>query len=557
MKKRIVILLLVLIMSVLILPVTGYAESYGGEEIYVSFERAEAENISYAFPKNQSLKSVDVFVGETLDITTALKTPFSADPDGEHTLEYITESGGISVEKKSSSVSETPYRRIVKDTVAVSGLSLGSYDLAAVYDADGREYFDGITVNVMPKEAKTLTLSTSTNSLTKGSKIDFILTIDSSPTLYVPESEIDVSVNGVKIDSLKGYEIGNVDILDVKLECLGKELRKTFAVKEQTPLTSLEFEKDVYSFLLSDKRGTIVVYANKDARPDVVLTSKSDCIAVSAVTSVTSDREGFDRYDVSVEFNSEAVGETVMLRAGDTVRFGAVNIIGKVESVAVRSENSSFSVKETSIFHAVINGIADVDTEVIWSVNGVELDEKSSTVTVRNKYAGDVTVKADVGDISGEYSYTIDVSKGQIILTVILCVAVIALCLPIIFLLKKSPKTDPKETIIKDNTVIISDLMTLRRSIEEKPAEKNVKLVTKILIAIARSEKKCTEEAYESTNKSFLSAADAAKEAKAIADRLPHILKNSKNEDAIAAIDSIISSLKSCNVIIGKVIENS
>lgn len=80
MKKRIVILLLVLIMSVLILPVTGYAESYGGEEIYVSFERAEAENISYAFPKNQSLKSVDVFVGETLDITTALKTPFSADP---------------------------------------------------------------------------------------------------------------------------------------------------------------------------------------------------------------------------------------------------------------------------------------------------------------------------------------------------------------------------------------------------------------------------------------------------------------------------------------------
>ena len=70
-----------------------------------------------------------------------------------------------------------------------------------------------------------------------------------------------------------------------------------------------------------------------------------------------------------------------MLRAGDTVRFGAVNIIGKVESVAVRSENSSFSVKETSIFHAVINGIADVDTEVIWSVNGVELDEKSSTVT--------------------------------------------------------------------------------------------------------------------------------------------------------------------------------
>ena len=50
MKKRIVILLLVLIMSVLILPVTGYAESYGGEEIYVSFERAEAENISYAFP---------------------------------------------------------------------------------------------------------------------------------------------------------------------------------------------------------------------------------------------------------------------------------------------------------------------------------------------------------------------------------------------------------------------------------------------------------------------------------------------------------------------------
>jgi len=186
MKKRIVILLLVLIMSVLILPVTGYAESYGGEEIYVSFERAEAENISYAFPKNQSLKSVDVFVGETLDITTALKTPFSADPDGEHTLEYVTESGGISVEKKSSSVSETPYRRIVKDTVAVSGLSLGSYDLAAVYDADGREYFDGITVNVMPKEAKTLTLSTSTNSLTKGSKIDFILTIDSSPTLYVP-----------------------------------------------------------------------------------------------------------------------------------------------------------------------------------------------------------------------------------------------------------------------------------------------------------------------------------------------------------------------------------
>ena len=415
MKKRIVILLLVLIMSVLILPVTGYAESYGGEEIYVSFERAEAENISYAFPKNQSLKSVDVFVGETLDITTALKTPFSADPDGEHTLEYVTESGGISVEKKSSSVSETPYRRIVKDTVAVSGLSLGSYDLAAVYDADGREYFDGITVNVMPKEAKTLTLSTSTNSLTKGSKIDFILTIDSSPTLYVPESEIDVSVNGVKIDSLKGYEIGNADILDVKLECLGKELRKTFTVKEQTPLTSLEFEKDVYSFLLSDKRGTIVVYANKDARPDVVLTSKSDCIAVSAVTSVTSDREGFDRYDVSIELNSEAVGETVMLRAGDTVRFGAV-----------RSENSSFSTKEASIFHAVINGIADVDTSVTWSVNGVELDEKGPTVSVRNKYAGDVTVKASVGDISGEYAYTIDVSKGQIILTVILILVSIA-----------------------------------------------------------------------------------------------------------------------------------
>ncbi len=557
MKKRLVVLLLVLIMSVLILPVTAYAESYGVEEIYVSFERAEAENISYAFPKNQTIKSVDVFVGETLDITTALKTPFSVDPDGEHTLEYVTESGGISVEKKSSSVSETPYRRIVKDTVAVSGLSQGSYNLAAVYDADGREYFDGITVNVMPKEAKTLTLSTSTNSLTKGSKIDFILTIDSSPTLYVPESEIDVSVNGVKIDSLKGYEIGNADILDVKLECLGKELRKTFTVKEQTPLTSLEFEKDVYSFLLSDKRGTIVVYANKDARPDVVLTSKSDCIAVSAVTSVTSDREGFDRYDVSIELNSEAVGETVMLRAGDTVRFGAVNIIGKVESVAVRSENSSFSTKEASIFHAVINGIADVDTSVTWSVNGVELDEKGPTVSVRNKYAGDVTVKASVGDISGEYAYTIDVSKGQIILTVILCVAVIALCLPIILLLKKSPKTDPKETIIKDNTVIISDLMTLRRSIEEKPAEKNVKLVTKILIAIVRSEKKCTEEAYESTNKSFLSAADAAKEAKAIADRLPHILKNSKKEDAIAAIDSIISSLKSCNVIIGKVIENS
>ncbi len=58
MKKRLVVLLLVLIMSVLILPVTAYAESYGVEEIYVSFERAEAENISYAFPKNQERRRI-------------------------------------------------------------------------------------------------------------------------------------------------------------------------------------------------------------------------------------------------------------------------------------------------------------------------------------------------------------------------------------------------------------------------------------------------------------------------------------------------------------------
>lgn len=555
MKKRYAIIILVILVIVLALPFSVSAENYG--DVSVNIEKATSENISYSFAKNAVSKTVDIFSGEQLDITTALKVPAETFSESDFALEYVAEGEGISVAKKAYSVTETPYYFAVKETATISALSVGSYNIAVVYSYDERDYFDGLTVKVVQKSVESIEISTSIGSLTKGSEIDFRLTLNGSPTLSVPMSEMNISVNGVKIDSLKGYKIGNAELLDVKVECLGKEYRKVFTVTEKVPLTYFELSKDTFSFLLRDTSGTISVYANKGARPDVSLTAKNDSITVTAVDIVESDRPDCEKYDVTVILNNETIGERIMLRVGDTVRFGTVNVIGKIETVSIKSDSSSFSVKDTAVFHAVINGIADVDTEVLWNVNGVDIDQNSSTITLTNRTSGNITVKATVGEMSGEFSYEIDISKGQIILTVIICVAVIVLCLPIIFLLKKSPKTNPKESLIKDNTAIISDLTSLKKSIEEKPSEKNVKLVTKILISLARAEKKCVEEEFDSTNKSFGSAANAMKDAKALADRLPHILKNCPKNEAILAIDNIIYSLKSCNVIIAKVIENS
>ena len=563
MKKRLIVLSVVLALLVALCAVpTVFADEDITNSISINEVITPTRTIDMSIDRN--VKSIDLFVGESVTIKTDLiikKTKVIENPDETLVIDYRIDDECIGLEKisRSGDRHDSGYAFIRREAVKLTGIKpCQGKQLIVVYLDGDTPLVDSIQVNVYDKNVESMTLGTNVTTLKTNQVVDLSLIVNGSSTLSVSDP-IHYYINDIELATLKGYAISSdASDLNVKIVLGDGESAKTFTstlkVERATEMTSVIGNRAEYSYLLKNKTGKIDIYVTAGSFPNITMSSKHATLI--NVASVESDKADLDKYTLTISLDGETRGENLLISADNEYYAAKLNIIGAVTSVAVAPDNTKFESGKASVFHVVVNGIKDVDTEVVWTVNGVEQSTKDNVLSYKAISENDIKVSAKVDEIIGEYNYTISTDKGSIILTVIMSLLVIIICVPILITLKKHAKPDLKAIIYKDNIATAKELNKLKDDLDSDDNKGVIKKILRINASITRSEKRAQQESFQCENKAFNGALTALSEAKQLMSDLLETHKSNPKDVNINLIDNIIFCLENSNKVIDKVNEN-
>ena len=558
MKRRLLILTIVLVLLIGIMSVpTIFAEEENGNTS-ISINSVKTATAESDLSNISGLKSISMFVGESADIKTDILVSryiVIEDPSSIKAKYYVDDSIGVATTSKAYDIPDTYIRR---ETTTITPSKVGRFQLVVEYTLGRNKYFDSLDINVVEKNIDSMELSANVTTIRTNSVVDFNLLINKSNTLSVSEP-ITYTINGVTLDTLKGYKVAdNITKLDIVIRSGGKEYKSSLPVVKATALTNIALRNDSksYGFLKSDKFGYIELYVTSGSFPNISILTKSATL-VETTKAEKSDRDGYDLYKLKLSLDKMASNEHMLIRADDKSVVSNINIIDNIYSMAIVPESTKFESGKESIFHVVINGVKDVDTSVIWNINGNVVSKNNSNVLAYKSISNnEIIITATVGDSVAEYKYTIDTSTSSVILTVIVSLVVIIICIPILIGLKKKKEPDLKVIIMKNNKNTIQRLTKLKEAFQDDAAKISVKAMLKISMAITRDEKRAQQVSFECENKAFGSALAQLNEANALMNDLLATYKTNPKDVSINIIDNIVFSLDSANTTIENVRES-